>query len=141
MPAAKKSSAKPSAKKTSAKSTAKKTSAKKNTKSTARSKQTKSAPHSGIRLTDHEEIRAWAEERDAKPSCVKSTGGKDDVGMIRLDFPGYSGENSLEEISWDDGFDKVKASGLALIVQETTAEGQQSNFNKLVTRTAEEERP
>src|SRR2546430_13602510 len=32
------------------------------------------------------------------PACVRGTGGKDDVGMIRLDFPGYSGEESLEEI-------------------------------------------
>jgi hypothetical protein len=50
-------------------------------------------------LTDHDEIRRWAEERNAKPSCVRDTGGSNDIGMIRLDFPGYSGANSLEEIS------------------------------------------
>ena len=61
--------------------------------------------------------------------------------MIRLDFPGYSGEDSLQEISWDDWFDKFEESDLALVVQETTAEGQKSNFNKLVKRTAEERRP
>jgi len=42
-------------------------------------------------LTDHDEIRRWAEERNAKPACVRRTGGGNDVGMIRLDFPGYSG--------------------------------------------------
>ena len=36
--------------------------------------------------TDHEEIRRWAEERGAKPSCVRGTGGEGDIGMIRLDF-------------------------------------------------------
>jgi hypothetical protein len=85
-------------------------------------------------LTDHEEIRQWAEERGARPSCVRNTGGKGDVGMIRLDFPGYSGADSLEEISWDEWFEKFDENNLALIVQEQTSGKQQSNFNKLVKR-------
>jgi len=48
-------------------------------------------------LTDHDKIRRWAEERGAKPAGVRDTGGRDDVGMIRLDFPGYNGAESLEE--------------------------------------------
>ena len=84
--------------------------------------------------TDHEEIKKWAEARGAKPSCVKSTGGSDDAGVIRLNFPGYSGEDSLEEISWDEFFKKFDASKLALIYQEKTADGERSNFNKLVSR-------
>ena len=49
-------------------------------------------------LTDHDEIRQWAEERGATPSRVRGTGDDDDVGIIRLDFPGYSGEDTLEAI-------------------------------------------
>jgi ferritin-like metal-binding protein YciE len=97
--------------------------------------------HSAHPLTDHEEIRRWAEERRAVPSCVRGTGGGEDTGMIRLDFPGYSGGESLEEISWDDWFEKFDASNLALLVQESTAGGAQSNFNKLVKRTTAEQRP
>jgi hypothetical protein len=85
--------------------------------------------------TDHDEIRRWAEERSAKPSCVKGTGGNDDVGMIRLDFPGYSGEQSLQQISWDEWFEKFDDNDLALLVQDETSSGQKSNFNKLVKRT------
>jgi hypothetical protein len=85
-------------------------------------------------ITDHDEIRKWAEERGAKPAAVKSTGGEDDVGIIRLDFPGYSGEGSLEEISWEQFFEKFEQSNLALIIQDSTAEGVRSNFNKLVSR-------
>ncbi len=85
-------------------------------------------------ITDHEEIRRWAEERGAKPTCVRNTGEREDVGIIRLDFPGYSGEQSLQEISWDDWFEKFDEQGLALLHQETTASGQKSNFNKLVSR-------
>lgn len=54
--------------------------------------------------------------------------------MARIDFPGYSGAGSLEAIDWDTWFDKFDQSGLALIVQDRTAKGQKSNFNKLVKR-------
>lgn len=54
--------------------------------------------------------------------------------MIRLDFPGYSGEQSLEPIEWDEWFQKFDESGLALLVQDETARGERSNFNKLVSR-------
>jgi hypothetical protein len=85
-------------------------------------------------LIDHDNIQQWAEERGGTPASVRGTGGGDDVGMIRLDFPGYSGQDSLQEISWDDWFRKFDESNLALLVQEQTARGQQSNFNKLVSR-------
>jgi hypothetical protein len=94
----------------------------------------KTESHSSQTTTDHETIRKWAEERGGKPAHVKSTGSKKDTGIIRIDFPGYSGGNSLEEISWEEFFEKFEASQLALVYQETTAAGEQSNFNKLVSR-------
>ncbi len=84
--------------------------------------------------TDHEQIRQWAEDRGAHPACVRGTGGGEDIGMIRLDFPGYSGGDSLEEITWDEFFEKFDEQGLALLYQDTTARGQKSNFNKLIAR-------
>ena len=54
--------------------------------------------------------------------------------MIRLDFPGFSGEGKLQPISWDDWFQSFDENKLALLVQEQTAGGQKSNFNKLVSR-------
>ncbi len=83
---------------------------------------------------DHDEIRKWAEARQAKPSCVKGTGDTDDPGLIRLDFPGYSGEDKLAEISWEEWFEKFDESKLGLLIQEETASGEKSNFNKLVKR-------
>jgi hypothetical protein len=82
---------------------------------------------------DHEEIRHWAEERGGQPAEVKGTerGG---TGIIRIDFPGYSGEGKLSPISWDEFFDKFEESNLALVYQDVTARGQRSNFNKLVAR-------
>jgi len=85
-------------------------------------------------LTDHEEIRQWAEERGGTPSCVRGTGNRGDIGMLRLDFPGFTGADSLQPISWEDWFEKFDERGLALLVQEKTGRGQKSNFNKLVSR-------
>lgn len=85
--------------------------------------------------TDHDEIRRWAESRGGKPTAVKGTSrGKNDVGMIRIDFPGYSGAGKLQPIAWDEWFDKFDESNLAMILQERTAKGQKSHFNKLVAR-------
>src|SRR5690242_18207922 len=85
-------------------------------------------------LTDHDAIREWAESRRATPACVTGTGGDDDVGMIRLDFPGYTGGNSLQAISWEEWFTQFDGNGLALIVQDETASDERSNFNTLVKR-------
>lgn len=57
-----------------------------------------------------------------------------DIGMLRINFPGYSGEESLEEISWDEFFDKFDEKGLALVYQDKTADGTTSRFSKLVDR-------
>ena len=54
--------------------------------------------------------------------------------MIRLDFPGFSGEPSLQAISWEEWFDGFEKNHLALVYQEKTRSGQKSNFNKLVSR-------
>jgi hypothetical protein len=85
--------------------------------------------------TDHETIRRWAEARGGKPVAVKGTarGGRD-PGMIRIDFPGYSGGDRFEALSWDEWFEKFDESNLALLYQDRTARGQPSSFNKLVAR-------
>lgn len=77
---------------------------------------------------DHDEIRRWAEKRKAKPAIVRGT------GIIRLDFPGFSGGKTLAPISWDKWFERFDASKLALVMEEATARGQRSNFNKLIGR-------
>jgi len=112
----------------------------KTTASKAQQKSAKPGSAHSLTTTDHDEIRKWAEERNAHPACVKGTGGKDDVGLLRLDFPGYS-EDKLQEITWDEFFEKFDERDLALVYQEKTADGKISNFNKLVSRTTAEEKP
>ena len=83
---------------------------------------------------DHEEIRQWAESRGGKPAEVESTEQNGQTGILRLEFPGATNANdsALKEISWDEFFEKFDASGLALVYQEETADGEKSNFNKLI---------
>ncbi|CEA09273.1 hypothetical protein BN1051_02641 [Arthrobacter saudimassiliensis] len=85
--------------------------------------------------TDHDEIRRWVEKNDGRPASVKGTeNGGDDAGILRIDFPGGAGSDSLEQISWDEWFEKFDDSGLAFLYQEHKADGSDSTFFKLVNR-------
>ena len=93
----------------------------------------------GIVTTDHEEIRSWAEERDGYPARVKSTNSKTG-GIIRIDYEGYSGEDSLERITWDEWFDAFEKNKLAFLYQNTVKGGGKSRFSKLIDRDSQEAR-
>ena len=95
--------------------------------------------------TDHDEIRKWAEEHGGRPATVRSThdkghgqghGKNGGTGIIRIEFPDApnSKHDALEEISWEEFFEKFDESDLALLYQEETAGGERSNFNKLIGR-------
>ncbi len=83
---------------------------------------------------DHEEIRRWAEARGAVPSEVSSTHRDGEPGILRFQFPKAKQKNdaALQEISWEEFFEKFDENDLELIYQEKTAAGQKSNFNKLI---------
>ena len=89
---------------------------------------------------DHDEIRRWAEARGAVPAEVASTHKKNEPGILRFEFPKAPNrkDDKLQEISWDDFFEKFDESNLELVYQEKTADGEVSNFNKLVHPTEEE---
>jgi hypothetical protein len=87
------------------------------------------------RTIDHEEIKKWVTQHGGHAATVKRTHTKKDPGLLRIDFPGYSGEDTLEEIPWEDWFEKFEEQGLAFLYQPDT------RFNKLVRRDSEEERP
>jgi hypothetical protein len=84
--------------------------------------------------TDHDQIRRWAEERGGTPARVKGTGNDNDPGILRIDFPGGAGGESLEHIGWDEWFEKFDENGLAAILQERKSDGDPSTFIRLVSR-------
>jgi hypothetical protein len=83
--------------------------------------------------TDHDEIRDWVERHDGKPASVRGTEGREEAGVLRIDFPGGASDR-LEHISWDDWFAKFDESDLAFLYQEKKASGEDSTFFKLVQR-------
>lgn len=86
---------------------------------------------SAIETTDHDTIRKWVEERGGMPATVTATKQDDEAGLLRIDFPGYSGEETLEKISWDQFFDKFDEEKLQFLYQDQTDEGETSRFCKL----------
>jgi hypothetical protein len=83
---------------------------------------------------DHDTIRKWAEARGAMPAEVASTAKGKQTGILRFAFPKAKNRNdeNLEDISWEEFFEKFDQNGLELIYQEKTAGGARSNFNKLI---------
>ena len=84
--------------------------------------------------TNHNEIKKWVEERGGHPARVRDTDNKDGGGVLRIDYPGYSGEQELEEISWEEFFETFDDRKLAFLHQDKTKDGEQSRFSKLVSR-------
>jgi hypothetical protein len=78
--------------------------------------------------TDHEEIRRWVEERGGEPSRVKGT------NLLRIDYPGFSGEETLETIEWNEFFRVFDENNLVFLYQEKTKDGGKSRFSKFVDR-------
>jgi hypothetical protein len=79
---------------------------------------------------DHNEIRKWAESRGGKPARVSDTGGKNDAGILRLDFDPK--DEGLTPISWEEFFQKFDAEKLSFLYQDKTADGKTSRFHKFV---------
>jgi hypothetical protein len=85
--------------------------------------------------TDHEVIKKWIEDRGGEPAVVKGTEdeGKG-VGVLRVNFPDYSGKESLEKISWEQFFDTFEEKKLAFLYQDELRSGETSRFFKFVSR-------
>lgn len=95
----------------------------------------KAVKHESKSTTDPKVIRKWAEERGGQPATVESTQRDDEeVGILRIDFPGGAGSPPLMHITWEQFFEKFEEAGLAMVYQNETQDGSQSTFCKFVQR-------
>lgn len=96
---------------------------------------------SARKTTDHDEIRRWVEERGGKPARVNAPGRQQGGGILRIDFddPGGNDDERLERIGWEQFFKTFDENEFAFLHQDETADGKQSRFNKLVSRTGGDE--
>ena len=84
------------------------------------------------KTTDHDAIRAWAEARGGEPAAVADTlsdGKKGAILRIR-----FQDEDDLEAIEWDEFFKISDANAPAVLLQDETADGDQSRFARFVSR-------
>src|ERR1044072_1492609 len=89
--------------------------------------------HESNTTTNHDEIRKWVEERGGRPAIVKGT-ERGESALLRIDYPGYSGEDTLETIEWEEFFEIFDDNKLAFLYQDKTADGGESRFSKFVNR-------
>lgn len=84
------------------------------------------------KTTDHDTIRQWAEARGGEPAAVADTLSDDKKGaLLRFRF---QDEDDLEVIEWDEFFSIFEDNGLAVLLQDETADGDESRFAKFVSR-------
>ena len=88
--------------------------------------------------TDQGEVQRWVEERGGSPARVKGTGTRSDAGLLRIDYPGFSGEETLETITWEEFFKTFNEHNLAFLYQDKTKDGKLSRFSKFIDKDSEE---
>lgn len=89
---------------------------------------------SAKKTTDHQTIRKWVEDRGGRPATVKGTGTEEEPGILRIDFPVDGMDEGLEEVDWEEFFEKFEESNLAFLHQDQTDDGEISRFCKFVAR-------
>lgn len=90
--------------------------------------------------TDHEQIKQWVEERGGHPARIKGTAEKGSSGVILIDYPGYSGTETLETISWQEFFQGFEDNKLAFLYQDEPRAGNESRFSRLINRDSADEK-
>ena len=88
--------------------------------------------------TDHSKIQRWTEERGGWPARVRGTNEGKKSGILRIDYPGFSGTETLEKISWEEFFDGFERNNLAFLYQDKVSGGKTSRFLKLIDRDSPE---
>ena len=85
-----------------------------------------------IRTTDHQEIKEWVETRGGSPAVLEGTHDEFGSGILRIDFG--TGDESLEELSWEEFFRVFDANDLAFVYRDETEEGMESYVCAFVAR-------
>ena len=94
-------------------------------------------------LTHPEEIREWAEARGGNPMMMDMPDGTGDVdellqitfGQHALNADGNEGPDrpgGYQLVSWDDWFATFDGRDLEFVYEESTTDGEPSNFFRLI---------
>ena len=84
-------------------------------------------------ITDYDEIRGWIEEHNGMPVTLKeaSENGEESTDMLHVAFGTLSSD--MEEMGWDEFFERFENENLALEYDDEAEEGETPSF-ELVDR-------
>ncbi|MHB1118082.1 MAG: hypothetical protein ACYCZ7_00935 [Minisyncoccota bacterium] len=79
-------------------------------------------------ITDYDEIRGWIEERRGVPATLKETNenGEESTDMLHIAFGTLSPD--MEEMSWDEFFERFENENLALEYDDEAEGGETPSF-------------
>jgi hypothetical protein len=81
---------------------------------------------------DHREIQHWVQERDGRPGVVRTSEDPNAPVTLEVDFPGHSGEQTVQSITWEEFFDHFDREQLLFAYKDDTTSGEVSFFCKIV---------
>ena len=64
--------------------------------------------HEAHKTTDHDTIKQSVKAREGRPAAVAQTHEGDEVGVIRIAFAEPEQDEGLEDISWEEFFEKFE---------------------------------
>jgi hypothetical protein len=80
---------------------------------------------------DHETIKRWAKERGGYPATVSGSHSGTEVGVLRI---GFGDEEELEQIGWDEFFEKFEDKALAMRYRDEPAASGSERFHEFFKR-------
>jgi hypothetical protein len=89
--------------------------------------ETEGHPGQTLATRNPEVIKRWAEECGGTPATVPGTEHGGELGVLRINFPGYGGKD-LQPVSWDQWLATFKNRKLVFLFQQNMRNGHQSNF-------------
>lgn len=72
---------------------------------------------------DHTLIQQWILERKGKPVTRKVIRGTEILRVLQISFPDSAGQETLEEISWENFFECFEKEQLVFLYQEFALDG------------------
>src|SRR5207237_10466391 len=78
----------------------------------------------------HDQIRRSVEARGGYPAHMKTEANRRSPGVLRIDYPGFNGQEMRERIESDEWFDALYKNKLSFLHQDK----RNSRFSKLVAR-------
>jgi hypothetical protein len=78
--------------------------------------------------TDKKAIKQWIEERQGWPAVEIRTNESGTENMLWVGFPEAITHRNLQQISWEEFFEKFDQEQLTFLYQDVSLNGEQSQF-------------